>query len=1012
MDHQPDFKLLFEESSEVLLVLLPDAPRFTMVAATNARWRATHTTSETLGRGLFEVFPDNPDDPNASGTSNLRASLERVVQTRLPDTMPVQKYDIRGPEGSFEAKYWSPKNLPVLSPTGEVLYILHRVEDVTDLVRASELGDELRGKTRDMEREVLKRSHELEVALRQLRETHAKLAELDVAKTEFFSNISHEFRTPLTLMLGPLEDELAALAPSSASSPHRERLDTAHRNCLRLLKLVNSLLDFSRIEAGRVQALYEPTDLARLTTELASHFHSAAQRAGLQLKIECPALPGPVYVDREMWEKIVLNLMSNAFKHTFHGAITVRLESMDGGHVRLSVADTGVGIPAEEIPKLFERFHRVKGAASRTHEGTGIGLSLVRELVQLHSGSVHVESEMGSGSRFVVELKGGSAHLPTDKVAQSAGASHRSSESNRSTAAFVQEAAHWSPAATPVKEWYLADGAAAAPAPTHAAGPHASTKGSGPRRRVLLADDNADMRHYIARILGDHYDVLAVSDGQAALEAARASAPDLVLSDVMMPRLDGFGLVKALRSEEKTQTLPIILVSARAGEESAVESLDAGANDYLVKPFSARELLARVRTHVDLSRLQRAWEGELERRIEERTAELRRAQKLALQQERLSALGQMASGIAHDINNAISPISLYVESLLEADPALSERARQCLPIVLRAIDDVASTVARMREFYRAREPQLVLLPADLNSLVNQVLELTRARWSDMPLQRGIVISVAPELTRELPFVMGIESEIREALTNLVFNAVDAMPSGGTLTLKTAAVDGGVYVEVRDTGVGMDEATRQRCLEPFFTTKGERGTGLGLAMVYGFVQRHGAEIQIDSVPGRGTRIRIVFPVSEALRGADAGTGMGVAAPPAKLRILVIDDDLLVLDALQETLAAEGHAVFSSNDSRQGVDRFHAARGKEERFDVVVTDLGMPHLDGRGVAKSVKEASPHTPVILLTGWGQRPGADMESFPHVDRVLGKPPKAKELRAALAECCAEGALRVRQNR
>jgi signal transduction histidine kinase len=1020
MNRQPDFKLLFEESSEVLLVLLPDAPRFTMIAATNARWRATHTTPETLGRGLFEVFPDNPDDPTASGTSNLRASLERVLQTRQPDTMPVQKYDIRGLDGNFEARYWSPKNLPVLSASGEVLYILHRVEDVTDLVRASELGDELRGKTREMQREVLQRSHELEVALSQLRLAHAKLSELDAAKTEFFSNISHEFRTPLTLMLGPLEDELAALAPGADAGPRRERLETAHRNCLRLLKLVNSLLDFSRIEAGRVQALYEPTDLAKLTAELASHFHSAAQRAGLQLQIECPPVPEPVYVDREMWAKIVLNLVSNAFKHTFQGSITVRLQSSNAGGVRLTVEDTGVGIPAEEIPKLFERFHRVKGTASRTHEGTGIGLSLVRELVHLHSGSVHVDSTVGKGSRFMVELKDGAAHLPAERVAFGATATTRprgmapqgapdgeASDSHRSAAAYVQEAAHWSRHPASAQEWYLEDGP-----PVRSSGPtRAGTEGSS-RARVLLADDNADMRHYIARILGEHYEVLAVSDGQAALEAALASPPDLVLSDVMMPRLDGFGLVKALRTEEKTQTLPIILLSARAGEESAVESLDAGASDYLVKPFSARELLARVRTHVDLSRLQRAWEAELERRIEERTAELRRAQELALQQERLSALGQMASGIAHDINNAISPISLYVESLLETDATLSERARECLPVVLRAIDDVASTVARMREFYRAREPQLVLLPADLNSLVNQVLELTRARWSDMPLQRGIVISVAMDLAPALPLVMGVESEVREGLTNLVFNAVDAMPAGGTLTLRTGVVAAGVFVEVGDTGVGMDAATRQRCLEPFFTTKGERGTGLGLAMVYGFVQRHSGQIQIDSEPGQGTRIRIVFPISEPSNSADAGAGVTVEASPARLRILVIDDDPLVLDALQETLRAEGHVVVSASDSRQGVDAFHAARGKEGAFEVVVTDLGMPHLDGRGVAKLVKEASPQTPVILLTGWGQRLGADGEALVHIDRVLGKPPKAKELRAALAECCGQSLEKARKAR
>lgn len=979
-----DFRLLFEESPEVLLVLLPDAPRFTMVAATQARWRATHTTAATLGRGLFEVFPDNPDDPGASGTSNLRASLERVLRTRQPDTMPVQKYDIPGPDGKFEEKYWSPKNLPVLGATGDVRYILHRVEDVTDLVRASKLGDELRGRTRDMEREVLKRSHELEAALGELRQANERLAQLDVAKTAFFSNISHEFRTPLTLMLGPLEDELAELAHSE-SPTRRARLDTAHRNCLRLLKLVNSLLDFSRIEAGRMQALYEPTDLATLTAELASNFCSAADRAGLTLSVDCPPLREAIYVDREMWEKVVLNLLSNAFKHTFDGGIAVRLGWLDDS-AQLTVEDSGVGIPADELPRLFDRFHRVKGAASRTHEGTGIGLALVQELVHLHSGTVRVESEVGRGTRFIVTLKAGTAHLPSDKIADEAHAAATS----RSAAVYVQEALHWS-TVTPIDVREAVQLPDLKSVPT----PHA------PKARVLLVDDNADMRRYVARLLSNAYDVMAVADGQAALEAARAAPPDLVLSDVMMPRLDGFGLVRALRADERTRTLPIILLSARAGEESAVESLGTGADDYLVKPFSARELLARVRTHVELARERRAWESELERRVEERTAELQLAQQAALQQERLRALGQMASGIAHDINNAITPVALYVESLLESDPTLSPRARQYLPIVLRAIEDVASTVARMREFYRSREPELTLVSVDLNSLIDQVIDLTRARWSDMPQQRGAVIDVVRQLHGELPPVAGIESEIREALTNLIFNAVDAMPDGGKLTLATHTIGGRAWLEVGDSGIGMDEETSRRCLEPFFTTKGERGTGLGLAMVYGFVRRHGAEIRIDSAPGQGTRIRILFPASETGRAAGADVGPS-AAPHTNLRVLLIDDDPLVLDSLRETLEADGHVVVVAKDARVGVDAFLAAQGADP-FGVVVTDLGMPHLDGRGVAKAVKEASPGTPVILLTGWGARLGSDGEAPAHVDRVIGKPAKMRDLRAALAECCSE---------
>ena len=627
MNGKLNFQVLFEESPDVLLVLLPDAPRYTIVAATNARLRATHTSRDTIGRGLFELFPDNPEDPQATGASNLRASLERVLKTRQPDTMPVQKYDIRGPDGSFEARHWSPKNLPVLSAGGEVLYILHRVEDVTALVRASEMGEQLRGQQSAMEHEVIRRSHELAAALREVREANAKLAELDVAKTAFFSNISHEFRTPLTLMLGPLEDELAER--TAPLPPTRlERIETAHHNGVRLLKLVNALLDFARIEAGRMEAHYQPTDLAELTAELASSFETAVDRAGLTLTIACPALPEPVFVDREMWEKVVLNLVSNAFKHTFAGGITVRL-GWHGG-AQLSVEDTGVGIAANELPRLFERFHRVKGARSRTYEGTGIGLSLVRELVQLHGGAIRVESEPGKGSRFVVSLKPGCAHLPADQVGSGAGDETK----GRAVAAHVHEALS-SLAATA--------GTVMMPA---------LSEDAAQRPRILLADDNLDMRRHIARLLARDYQVVTCADGEAALEAARSDPPDLVLSDVMMPRLDGFGLLRGLRADERTRQVPVILLSARAGDEASVEGLDAGADDYLVKPFSARELLARVRAHLELARQRRELERELETRVAARTAEV----------ARLTGVLQMLSGI----NTALVRIRDRNEVMAEA----------------------------------------------------------------------------------------------------------------------------------------------------------------------------------------------------------------------------------------------------------------------------------------------------------------------------------------------------------
>lgn len=411
------------------------------------------------------------------------------------------------------------------------------------------------------------------------------LAEIDRAKTAFFSNVSHEFRTPLTLMLGPLEDALAEAADLPPAQV--QRLDTAHRNGLRLLRLVNALLDFSRIEAGRAEASFRAVDLAALTAELASTFRSACERAGLTLEVDCPPLSEATYVDRDMWEKIVLNLMSNAFKFTLEGGITVRLRAHDGRAV-LEVADSGVGVPASEIPRLFERFHRVESSAGRSFEGSGIGLALVHELVAQHGGEIAVVSEEGRGTTFAVTIPLGAAHLPADRIGVAA--------SGASTAvraqAFVDEAMRWLPSPVPAGE-VVAD------APV-------GEGGAIGRGRVLLADDNADLRDYVSGLLRARgYAVEVVGDGQAALEAARRQHPDLLLTDVMMPRMDGFALLAAIRRDPALADVPVVMLSARAGEDAQVEGLDAGADDYLAKPFSARELLARVSANLDMARVRR-----------------------------------------------------------------------------------------------------------------------------------------------------------------------------------------------------------------------------------------------------------------------------------------------------------------------------------------------------------------------------------------------------------------------
>jgi signal transduction histidine kinase/CheY-like chemotaxis protein len=428
-----------------------------------------------------------------------------------------------------------------------------------------------------------------------------------------------------------------------------------------------------------------------------------------------------------------------------------------------------------------------------------------------------------------------------------------------------------------------------------------------------------------------------------------------------------------------------VLIAAR----SAAGSFTSGDCEFL------RQLSEHVALAVHQSQVYAA--------LQQAYDDLRQSQQTVMQQERLRALGQMASGIAHDINNAISPVALYTEILLEREPNLSPRTREYLETTQRAIEDVAHTVSRMREFYRQRETTLELTSVDLNVLVQQVLDLTRVRWSDMPQQKGAFVQLTTELTSNLPAIAGIESEIREALTNLVFNAVDAMPEGGTLTLRTRTTPDGagpaqISVEVQDTGVGMDEETRRRCLEPFFTTKGERGTGLGLAMVYGIAQRHQAEVTLDSAPGKGTTARMSFPVPVA---SDAGLAqLAIAtAVPARLRVLIVDDDPLLIKSLRDTLEADGHSVVAANGGREGIEAFQTSIQRKELFAAVVTDLGMPYVDGRKVAAAVKALSPQTPVILLTGWGQRLVAEGDVPPHVDRVLNKPPKLRDLRGALSD-------------
>jgi signal transduction histidine kinase/DNA-binding response OmpR family regulator len=454
------------------------------------------------------------------------------------------------------------------------------------------------------------------------------LTELDRAKTTFFSNVSHEFRTPLTLLLGPLADVLDR--SPGLSDDDRKTLGLAQRNAQRLLKLVNTLLDFSRIEAGRMEATYVPTDLATFTSELASAFDEAVAKAGLRLVIDAPPLSEPAYVDHDMWEKIVLNLLSNALKFTFEGVIGVRLRRV-GARAELSVIDSGTGIGESEIPHLFERFWRSPSAKGRTHEGTGIGLALVQELAKLHGGTVRAVSAWGKGSTFTVSIPLGKAHLPPDRI-EAKPIIARPALGSR---AYAEEALAW-----------FSDGAEGA----RESEPETERSVElAARPRIVWADDNADMRGYVQRLLSQHYEVSACTNGQSALDVIRERPPDLVLADSMMPELDGLELTRALRSDAATASIPVILLSARAGEEARIEGLAAGADEYLFKPFSARELLARIDSRIELARLQARFESEREVGLREEAAlleELNRVGRVVAAETALDRIMQTVTDAA------------------------------------------------------------------------------------------------------------------------------------------------------------------------------------------------------------------------------------------------------------------------------------------------------------------------------------------------------------------------------
>jgi signal transduction histidine kinase/CheY-like chemotaxis protein len=562
----------------------------------------------------------------------------------------------------------------------------------------------------------------------------------------------------LTLLLGPLEEVLSSEHKSRGWL--RARVETAHRNGLRLLRLVNTLLDFSRIESGRARARYAPIDLATFTAEIATTFRDLVEKAGLALVVSCADIGEPVFVDREMWEQILLNLLSNAFKFTHAGRITVSSRrSDDGAAAEVSVSDTGVGIAASELPRLFERFHRVEGAAGRSFEGSGIGLALVRELVMLHGGEITVDSELGAGTTFRVRVPLGRAHLPGDVPASP---SLTGAYDGGAARTIVDDALHWSDSRGPFE---AGEGVETVK--------DAAAVGSG--RTILVADDNADMRDYVCRLLeAQGYAVRAVSDGQAALEAARTEPPDLILTDVMMPKLDGFGLLRGVRADPALASIPVLVLSARAGEEAKVEGLDQGADDYLVKPFAARELVARVNANVQLAAA----------RSEAAKAVIRSQQRILMSEERLSLA--LSTGRVTVFERDVETGHLIVHGPLAADFGISAAAAERgLPdeAVVRGIhpDDIGRVVSAATEALATGRPyevehrlqsggvtrtvlsrgQLQITPEGSRRLVGAVIDITEEKAAEDAL-KALNATLEARVAEELVERLKVEEALRHS----------------------------------------------------------------------------------------------------------------------------------------------------------------------------------------------------------------------------------------------------------
>jgi signal transduction histidine kinase len=674
------------------------------------------------------------------------------------------------------------------------------------------------------------------LALEEERKRAEALEQVDKAKTVFFSNISHEFRTPLTLILSPLE-ELINQRNGSLAVADKQNIETAHRNALRLLKLVNTLLDFSRIESGRQNANYVLTDIVEFTKKLASNFRSVIEKANLQLIINADAFIQPVYIDRSMWEKIVFNLLSNAFKYTLSGNITIELV-VENGYAVMKVKDTGVGIPEAELPRMFERFHRVQQVTGRTHEGTGIGLSLIKELVLLHKGEISVDSETNVGSTFTVKIPMGKEHLPAEQIK-----SQKEEGDSQGFNMYVEEAGTLLMKAHETSE----------------------TAEKEDMPLVLVVDDNADMREHIQTILSGRFKVVTAVNGQDALQKIQEQQPALILSDIMMPVLDGIGLLKEIKGNKATVHIPVILLTARAGEESKIVGWETGADDYLTKPFSAKELISRIASQIKTQQIRTealmgiAEQKKYAKQLEDMNRELTKMN------EELTSFAYVSS---HDLQEPLRKIQMFSKRIMEKEVhVLSDEGKNFFQRMDNAANRMQLLINDLLTYSRTNTSQKHFEKTNLNLLITEVKQELYERIS----ATGTIIAC-----ESLPELSIIPFQFKQLFTNLITNSIKFARTGVTpyIQISVEQIDGHTleyptanrekkywHISVADNGTGFDPRFNEQIFGLFQRLHGRRdyeGTGIGLAIAKKVVENHSGFIAAEGKENEGATIHLYLP----------------------------------------------------------------------------------------------------------------------------------------------------------